>query len=154
MTGLDRFVERARVDVDRLGRLADQHRKGMHGLAQLLQQRRQGGIQQRHRRRLLRDIEPGGGAGGLLGLESSENLFAVFQILLRHLNAVAQLERLEIRRRDAADHRERDGLLIVAAGGRGRARGVAQRPVLAPEIQLVACAQSGTEDIEHPRTRA
>ena len=78
----------------------------------------------------------------------------VRQILLRHLYAVAQLERLKIRRRDAADYRERDDLLIVAAGhGRGTG-GVAQRSILAPEIEFVARAQFGIERVEYLRTRS
>ena len=143
----------AHVDVDGFRCLADEHGERIHRLAKLLQQRRQRGIQQGHRRFLLGDIETGGGPCPLLRLESAQYFFAVVQVLLRHLDAVAQFKRLKIRSRDAADERKRHCLLVVTAGDRRSARGTAQGAVLAPEIELVARTQFGIETIEYLRTQ-
>ena len=83
--------------------------------------------------------------------ESAENCLAVVEILLRHLDAVAQLERLKVRRRDAADDGQRDRLLIVSARRRCRAGGISQRAILAPKIDLVAGGQFGIEGVEYLR---
>ena len=146
--GTLRSFRRAVGHVERLRRLADQHRQRIDRLPELLLQRRQRGVEQRHGRFLLRDIEAGGRADLLLQREAAQDLAAVLQILLRDLDALAQLERLQVSRGDARDDGEGDGLPIVAAGDRQSAGGIARGAVLAPEVELVARGQYRIEDIE------
>ncbi len=76
------------------------------------------------------------------------------KILPCDLDPIAQLERLEVGGGDAADHRQGDGLLVVAAGDGGGPRRPARGAVLAPEIELVARGEFGIEYVEYLRAHA
>ena len=139
--------------IDRLRRLADQHRERVDRLTELLlraaEWRRTAGppwfpaVRHRGRspcRRTVRASKP------------RRIVLAVREILLRHLNPIAQLQRLKIGGGNARDHGQCDGLPVVAAGDGGGARRIARRAVLAPEIELIARGEHGIEDVVQVRS--
>ena len=90
----------------------------------------------------------------LLEGQAAQYFFAVLEILPGDLQPIAQLQGLKVSGRHARDHGEGDRLLVVAAGHGGGPGGIARRSILAPEVQLVARAEHGIEDVVDPERSA
>ena len=148
--GADSAVRDAAFDVDRFGRPADQHGERIDGLPELLLAAAAG------RRSAPQPQFPAARHPGPSPCRPAARAAGRAGSCARIRDSAARpgcgraVRGLEIRGRDAADDGQCDGLLVVAAGDGSGARRGAQGAVLAPEVDLVAGADSGVEEVEMP----